>query len=302
MPLLLPLISLFRTSSCNGVTTPGLCPGDSSIQCCHTHVAEFGSCTVGSSIAAPQNGVCISTRGCSVLKQGESVRGFCPGGKDIQCCLNNQRPPNPPPRRPSDESSSSSAKEQCGPTCHKGLDVSTYVSSSAARCLVKDYSFIIVRGYRSNGEIDSNMKNTVKNCRNAGFKAVHIYMFPCPRCRDSAYTQMTELLDYLRKNDVKYGRIWIDVEQSSRFWGSESSNRKFLADLIRAAGSAPLGIYANYNTWHETFGSDFHIAQTLPLWYPRYDSAGASERDFRSFGGWTGAIAKQVCLRLFMGV
>lgn len=67
---------------------------------------------------------------------------------------------------------------------------------------------------------------------------------------------------------VSYTRIWLDIEQASTYWRDVNFNRNFLSRLMAAAGSAPLGIYANWNGWREAMGTGFHAAQSLPLWYP----------------------------------
>ena len=76
----------------------------------------------------------------------------------------------------------------------KGIDVSTLVYSSDFRCL-KDsgYDFLIVRGYQSIGEPDTDAIHTIANARDAGFEYIDVYMFPCPRCEKSASRQVTEM-------------------------------------------------------------------------------------------------------------
>jgi hypothetical protein len=51
---------------------------------------------------------------------------------------------------------------------------------SVWQCLKSNgYSFAIPRAYKSSGTVDSNVNVNVKNARDAGFKNVDIYMFPC---------------------------------------------------------------------------------------------------------------------------
>jgi len=76
----------------------------------------------------------------------------------------------------------------------KGIDVSTLVSSSRLKCLKEEgYNFLIVRAYRSIGKPDSNVVHTVANARQAGFKHIDVYMFPCPQCSKSASVQVQEM-------------------------------------------------------------------------------------------------------------
>jgi len=76
----------------------------------------------------------------------------------------------------------------------KGVDVSTYVSREKLRCLKQEgYDLLIVRGYRSNGRVDSNARRTLINAAREGFYNVDVYMFPCPKCKKSAAVQFAEM-------------------------------------------------------------------------------------------------------------
>jgi len=76
----------------------------------------------------------------------------------------------------------------------KGIDFATLVSTSEFQCLKKEgYDFLIVRAYRSIGQLDSNAVKTIANARQAGFKQIDVYMFPCPKCNKSASVQVQEM-------------------------------------------------------------------------------------------------------------
>ena len=76
----------------------------------------------------------------------------------------------------------------------KGIDVSSLVYPKDFECL-KDqgYEFLIVRGYRSVGSPDPDAIHTIANARQAGFKYIDVYLFPCPRCSKSASEQVDEM-------------------------------------------------------------------------------------------------------------
>ena len=75
-----------------------------------------------------------------------------------------------------------------------GIDVSTLVYPKDFECLKNaGYEFLIVRGYRSIGSPDPNAIHTIANAREAGFKYVDVYMFPCPKCGKSATAQVDEM-------------------------------------------------------------------------------------------------------------
>lgn len=76
----------------------------------------------------------------------------------------------------------------------KGIDVSTLVYPKDFECLKNEgYEFLIVRGYRSYGAPDPNAIHTIANARQAGFKYIDVYMFPCPKCSKSASEQVQDM-------------------------------------------------------------------------------------------------------------
>jgi hypothetical protein len=179
-----------------------------------------------------------------------------------------------------------------------GIDVSTLTSSSTASCYVSSgYTFIIPRGYKSSGYVDTNVCGTLTNAQKAGIKHLDVYLFPCPTCSKSASTQMSELVNYLNDNCKSSwtGRVWIDVEGSQYWLGDYSKNKQFYQGLVDSCHtlSVTCGIYASSSQWSSIFGSTSYVyGNYLPLWYPHYDN-NPSFSDFSSFGGWTTPYAKQ---------
>lgn len=75
-----------------------------------------------------------------------------------------------------------------------GVDVSTLTYPTAFKCLKNaGYEFVIVRGYQSLGHPDPEAIHTIANAREAGFKYIDVYMFPCPKCSKSAAEQVDEM-------------------------------------------------------------------------------------------------------------
>ena len=73
----------------------------------------------------------------------------------------------------------------------KGIDVSQLVYPSDFKCLKEaGYDFVIVRAFLSLGEPDQNAIHTIANAREAEFRNIDVYMFPCPRCLKSASEQV----------------------------------------------------------------------------------------------------------------
>jgi GH25 family lysozyme M1 (1,4-beta-N-acetylmuramidase) len=170
-----------------------------------------------------------------------------------------------------------------------GVDVSQ--PTSVFSCLKSSgYQFAIVRGYQSNGQVDSNAVNTIKNARNAGFQYVDVYAFPCVSCGNAA-GQASTLINALKGSS--YGTIWLDVESYS--WSSNlSTNQAFITSYVNSAKSQgkAVGIYSSYYNWQSIVGLSWSGVSNLPLWYAHYDNS-PSFSDFTPFGGWSKPAMKQ---------
>ena len=93
-----------------------------------------------------------------------------------------------------------------------GVDLSTLTSTDSFKCLLKNYTFLNVRAWRSYGAFDSNSVQTLINAKGAGYKLENlgVYMFPCYSTEKTAAGQMKEMVDQLSKSE--YSTIWIDME------------------------------------------------------------------------------------------
>lgn len=134
---------------CTGTTTSGLCPGSSDIKCCTSNGCNT---PIGS-------GTCLQTSLCT----GTSVPGYCTGPGDLQCCVGGSPPVPPTPT-----------------STQYGIDISQALSSSTASCLVSNgNSFVIPRGFCSDGTLDSKICNSLNTVYAAGVKTRDTYLFPC---------------------------------------------------------------------------------------------------------------------------
>eukprot|EP01038_Epipyxis_sp_PR26KG_P013541 gene13541-18163_t len=179
-----------------------------------------------------------------------------------------------------------------------GLDVSAAVSSSTATCFANNgITFIVPRGYRSSGSVDTNVCTTLKNANTAGIKKRDVYLFPSPTSSKSAATQMNELVSYLNANckSAWSGRVWLDIEGSQYWTGSTTNNRSWYQNLVNSCSTygVSCGVYSSASQWSAIFGStSYSYGSTLPLWYAHYDNKAAFS-DFSAFGGWSSPHAKQ---------
>ena len=141
-----------------------------------------------------------------------------------------------------------------------GVDVSALTSTSAWSCLAGNgVSFAVVRGYRSSGSVDPNVCSTLKNAQAGGIAIRDTYLFPCPTCGTSGGSQISTMLNYLNTNckSAWSGRVWLDIEGTSYWSGSYSSNKAFYQQMIDYCRSSNLrcGVYASQSQWTALFGS-----------------------------------------------
>lgn len=116
-------------------------------------------------------------------------------------------------------------------TTNWGVDVSVTITPDAATCLKNSgISYAVPRGYRSIGEVDTQVCTSLNNAYNAKIEVRDVYLFPCPTCTTKTpLQQMTELVDYLSANckSVWSGRVWLDIEESQYWLGDFTKNENF---------------------------------------------------------------------------
>jgi len=174
-----------------------------------------------------------------------------------------------------------------------GVDVSQAVSEADWACLKRsNYDFAVIRCYESLGRVDPNAVATVGNAHRAGIAAVHVYMFPCKKCRTSPEVQVADAINNLRNHGAKFDTFWFDIE-GSQYWESQSANRAFLTAALNKAVSmgVKVGIYTSASQWEPIFGN-WNGGSRFPLWYAHYDGT-PNFNDFRAFGGWSKPAVKQ---------
>eukprot|EP00981_Chlorochromonas_danica_P001616 scaffold351_cov162-Ochromonas_danica.AAC.1 len=64
-------------------------------------------------------------------------------------------------------------------TATYGVDISSALSSTVASCFASaGLTYIIPRGYRSSGSVDTNVCISIKTAASAGITTRDVYMFP----------------------------------------------------------------------------------------------------------------------------
>jgi len=76
------------------------------------------------------------------------------------------------------------------------------------------------RAWRSYGAFDPSVVQSIANLKTAGFKTIDVYMFPCFKCGNPA-GQVNKTLDGLASAGARFGTLWLDIEGSGVYWGSD---------------------------------------------------------------------------------
>jgi GH25 family lysozyme M1 (1,4-beta-N-acetylmuramidase) len=141
--------------------------------------------------------------------------------------------------------------------CTLGVDVSQLFTTSTYQCIKNGgHSFVIIRAYQSNGQVDAHAVSNLNNAKAAGLKT-DVYFFPCRG--KSATAQVDQMVAAISSS--LYGTIWLDIEtnpSSGCGWSSDhNSNCVFLSELISRVKShgKVAGIYASKVMWTNIMGS-----------------------------------------------
>lgn len=174
-----------------------------------------------------------------------------------------------------------------------GVDMSVSISKGISvndwRCMREkgNYTFAIIEGFQGGYGRNDELARVVSRAWDGGMHHVDVYSFMCPNCAGNGRGAVKELVDYLRNNDVRFGQIWLDVEQCTNCWHADKrENCKWVGSLVdqyRAMGVSH-GIYASPYEWSITVGDACDYSH-LPLWWADYDGK-PDFSGFRSFGGW----------------
>ena len=82
--------------------------------------------------------------------------------------------------------------------------------------------------------------STVAAAWAAGLEFVDVYHFPVIRSQTAA-AEVQQCLTFLSENNVKYGRLWLDVEgdtTGSTWWPNTATNVEFIQEFVTAMQAA----------------------------------------------------------------
>jgi len=175
-----------------------------------------------------------------------------------------------------------------------GVDVSIPISEDAWSCLLaSNYTFAIVRAWRSLGIPDLNCPASVSAAWEAGLDEVDVYFFPCFSC-GNASGQVDDAINFLHDNKVKFELLWFDIEGPDYWSEDQTENQEFMSELLDEAlillGDR-IGIYTSKYEW-TTIMDNWDECFQFPLWYAHYDGEPNFD-DFVPFGNWTAPTLKQ---------
>lgn len=178
------------------------------------------------------------------------------------------------------------------------MDVSVPVSVADLQCMLKNGTTrFITRAWRSKGVPDDNAIQNIKNAREAGFKLIDVYMFPCPGCVASIAEQALDTIKFLRDGNVKYDTLWLDIEEP-KYWSQLVEDNQYayeqMVEAVLGVG-VKVGIYSQHKQWVEIFGEEYVYEPALrfPLWFARYDNIWNVTTNYLPFGGYKVPYMKQ---------
>ena len=191
-----------------------------------------------------------------------------------------------------------------------GWDGIQAVSVDGFRCLSENgYSFFIGRIWQSVGNVDGTGIQNIKNAREAGWKFVDGYMFPCLKERCGTPKEQVEaMMNQLSADGAEVGMIWMDIEVQE--WPADKAhNQAFVLELVQKAEEmgAKVGVYTSKNNWDQIIGLDWTGLKDKPLWYAHWNDKAVSVDPFETrgnywfqsfdgfepFGGWTAPAIHQ---------
>ena len=177
-----------------------------------------------------------------------------------------------------------------------GVDISTLHSVSTMQCFVNEgYTFIVPRCQRSDGVLDDNCLQNMRNAYAAGMKRVDAYFLPCFSC-GNVRGQINTFWNTVSQWDVTFTRLWLDIEGE---WSSSYAvNQEFLMALVHETRSIGIvhGIYCNQYHWNMYFTLQyiFRYHSETQMWYAHWNGEASFEYyDVMEFGGWKTPNIKQ---------
>jgi hypothetical protein len=111
-----------------------------------------------------------------------------------------------------------------------GVDVSASITPEIATCFKENgISYVVPRGFRSTGAVDTNVCTSLINSFNAGIESRDVYIFPCPTCSTSQEKQLSDMVNFISSNckDQWSGRVWLDVEGSQYWLNDYTKNQEY---------------------------------------------------------------------------
>ncbi|KAF8336953.1 glycoside hydrolase superfamily [Cantharellus anzutake] len=187
------------------------------------------------------------------------------------------------------------------------VDSSTLVPQATfKKAYDEGFTKAIIRGYYEacgiGGAVDPNFVQSYKNARAAGYTNIDTYWFPCTGSRHnckSPATQLAELGKVFKANNMKIGRIWVDIERDPIYchpwdygYSGNLAHAKAIVQALKASGYV-YGIYSSPGEWSSIFGSySVVVDNSVPLWFATYNNVQTVTLGTK-FGGWTSAIGHQ---------
>uniref|UniRef100_A0A0N5BT73 Lysozyme n=1 Tax=Strongyloides papillosus TaxID=174720 RepID=A0A0N5BT73_STREA len=184
-------------------------------------------------------------------------------------------------------------------------DVAGNISVSQLNCIRSNgYSAIFTQIYSNNGYVDLTGFQNVISAYLAGL-GTEVYISPYS-INSPTFFEFDQIYKQFNSSNIHVRTIWLKVADSSIWARNPSFNIDFIKKIVTWARlyGITIGIYTNWYDWDRITGSTTTFQKyNLPLWYWNAYGYGPSAEgtadfsDFRSFGNWKSASAKEYGLK-----
>ncbi|KHJ94392.1 hypothetical protein OESDEN_05682 [Oesophagostomum dentatum] len=135
------------------------------------------------------------------------------------------------------------------------VDLDKPVSLASFQCMKKaGYSTAFIRAYdpSGTGKFDANAVNNIRSANKAGL-GTEVFMTPQPRSSKKGSTQIMELLEGLKKENIKATTVWVQVTSPVNWGSNVDNNIYFLNDIVSMAKyySVRIGFYTSQYDWNQ---------------------------------------------------
>lgn len=171
--------------------------------------------------------------------------------------------------------------------------IDIYEEIKDPKCLTDHYKVFALRVYQSVGKLDPNFAKNFNKLKpfldNKQINQIGGYIAPCTKC--DVVKQVSEIVLTLKNAKIDLASILVTGSE----WDKDvTKNQAFLKAFVAEYTKSGIffAIITDEFNWNRIMGKDYSEFKNNLLWYIRHDKD-PENINFKPFGGWTKALAKQ---------